>query len=294
VSYGYHAVNMVASVRANSDVFDRLVVYDLGLTEHHRRLLAALGAEVRGVPAFSPHWGACFTWKPWIWTQLDGDAVFYLDAGASVLRSLEPALEAIERRGSFLVSQGNELRDIVPPDYFDRYGLDPSLASRPYAAAGILGFRPGGDFYRGVLEPTYRDCLAGLNLGFSPGEEGRNRGPQTLVDPPVRDCPHFRWDQTVLNVHLALVRPEEELADLDEYAGWRSPRDHPRQVIWSHRRRGDLRYLQRAPYGWRNRLFGLRFRLRWRWKLRPIVLRRETWVLKARAVARSWSRRLRR
>lgn len=286
-AYGYHAVNMLASVARNSDVFDRRVVYDLGLSAHQRTLLETLGAEVRAVPPFSPHWGACFTWKPWIWTQLDGDAVFYLDAGASVLRSLGPALDLIAARGYFVVSQGNELRDIAPPDHLARWGVGPALASRPYVAAGIIGFRPGGDFFADVLEPTYRDCLAGWNLGFSPGEEvSRNRGPQRLDDPPVRDCRHFRWDQTVLNLHLATARPDAEVADLDEYAGWRSARDHPRQVIWSHRRGGSLRYLARAPYGWRNRVWGARFQLRWAWKLRPRTLRRETYVLKAQALRR--------
>jgi len=272
--YGYHALNLVGSVKRNSDVFDRIEVFDLGLTEHQRKLLGAVPiVELRRVPPFSPHWAQCFTWKPWTWMQIEADRVFWLDSGATVLRSLEPALDRICELGYFVVSQGGELRDIVPPDYFDSYGVPREYEARPYVAAGIMGFRAHGDFYRRVLGPTYEDCLAGRNLGFSADEEAtRNGRVGWLKDPPIRNCRHFRWDQTLLNIHLLLQAPDAEIAGLDEYAGWRSPRDHPRQVIWSHRRAGNLSYLKSVPYAGpeslRNRAFGARYQLRWWFKLR--------------------------
>src|SRR3954447_8195121 len=121
--YGYHLLNLLGSLQANSDVFDRVVAYDLGLSEHQRALLDRVqGVEVRTVPPFVPHSNQGFTWKPWIWTHLDaGDVVFSLDAGATLLRSLRPALDAIRERGYWLVSQGGELRDIVPSEYFELY-----------------------------------------------------------------------------------------------------------------------------------------------------------------------------
>ena len=290
-SYGYHVLNLVGSVKANSDVFDAIVVYDLGLSPHQRRLLGAVpGVELRPVEPFVPHWAQCFTWKPWIWTQLDADEVFYLDAGTTVLRSLGPVLEQIRERGYFLVSQGNELRDIAPPDYFELYGLDGSAASRPYVAAGIIGFRPAGELYADVLRPTYEDCLEGRNLGFSADEvAGRNRGIGFTPGPVIRACAHFRWDQTVLNVRLARDRPDAYVNDLDEYAGWRSPRDHPRQVIWSHRRQGSLGYLKRVPYAGRGalraRAFGIGYQVRWWLKLNERLFRADLYRLKAR---RTW------
>ena len=268
-AYGYHALNLVGSVRTNSDVFNRIEVFDLGLTPHQRELLEALpGVVVREVPPFEPHWAQCFTWKPWAWMQVDADRVFWIDAGATVLRSLAPALDQIGELGYFLVSQGNELRDIVPPDYFDAYGLSGDYATHAYVCAGIIGFRPGSDFHRRVLVPTYEDCLAGRNLGFSPGEmASKNRGIGHMDSPPLRDCPQFRWDQSILNVHVVLATPDARVADLDEYGGWRSPHDHPRQVIWHHRRQGSLRYLKRLPYGSRNRAWGAWQQLRWWLKL---------------------------
>jgi hypothetical protein len=291
--YGYHLVNLLGSVKANSPIFDRLVAFDLGMTDHQRTLVDAIpGVERRVVPPFSPHWSQCFTWKPWAWMQLSGERVFWLDAGSTVLRSLGRALDQVSELGYFLVSQGNELRDIVPPDYFARYGVPEDVAERPYVAAGILGFRPGGDFFERVLAPTYEDCLAGHNLGFSPGEvAARNRSISRMQSPPVRDCRHFRWDQTILNVHLALAAPHAQVADLDEYGGWRGPHDHPEQVIWNHRRSGNLRYLKRVPYAgpsaWRFRLWGAWWQVRWLLKPHKRFVQPMTYLLKARAIGRT-------
>ena len=298
-AYGYHLVNLIGSVKANSDVFDRIVAFDLGMSAHQRSLLDAIPTvERRVVPAFAPHWSQCFTWKPWAWTQLEADRVFWLDAGSSTLRTLAPTLQQIDELGYFLVSQGNELRDIVPNDYFERYELSPAFAGRPYVAAGIVGFRPDSEFFERVVTPTYVDCLGGLNLGFSAGEAAsRNRGMSRMESPPIRDCPHFRWDQTVFNIHLARALPDARVAGLDEYGGWRSPHDHPTQVIWNHRRRGDLRYLTRVPYAGpralRRRAWGAWWRARWWLELHRYLFDRTTWTGKARKIARERLGRLR-
>lgn len=295
-AYGYHAVNLIGSVKRNSDVFDRIEVFDLGLDDRQRDLLDAIpGVVIRQVPPFTPHWAQCFTWKPWAWLQVEAVRVFYLDAGATVLRSLAGALAQIDELGYFFVSQDNRLGDIVPPDYFDLYSLPRSAADRPYVAAGILGFRPGGEAFARVLMPTYEDCLAGRNLGYSPDElPYKNRGLGFVPDPPLRDCLHFRWDQTILNIHLALELPDARIADLDEYGGWRSPRDHPTQVIWSHRRGGNLRYLNTISYAgpgsWRRRAYSAYVGARWRWK-NERLLRPVTYRLKARSVLRRLARR---
>ena len=285
-SYGYQVLNLVGSVTRNSDIFDRIEIFDLGLREDQlRRLAAVRGVVVRDVPAFVPHWAQCFTWKPWAWMQVNGDRVFWIDAGATVLRSLTPALDQVTELGYFLVSQGGELRDILPPDYFDIYGLPQSVARRPYVAAGIIGFRPHGQFFERVLTPTYQDCLEGRNLGFSKGElSSKNRGIGYMAIPPVRNCPAFRWDQSILNAHVFSDAPDAVVADLDEYGGWRSAHDHPRQVIWHHRRRGSLRYLTRVPYTGAHargrRAWGLWIRIRWWLKLREKFTRPSTYVLK--------------
>jgi hypothetical protein len=299
-AYGYHLVNLIGSVKRNSDVFDRIVAFDLGMTEHQRSLVDAIrGVERRRVTPFVPHWSQCFTWKPWAWMQLAADRVFWLDAGSTVLRSLAHALRQVGELGYFLVSQGNELRDIVPTDYFERYGLSQRLADHPYVAAGIIGFRPGGEFFQRVLVPTYEDCLAGLNLGFSPDEaRSRNHGINRMESPPLRACRHFRCDQTILNIYRALGAPDAQVADLDEYGGWRSAHDHPAQVIWNHRRRGNLCYLKRVPYAGRGalrrRAWGAWWQARWWLELNRRLLEPSTYLWKARKVRARILGRLRR
>jgi hypothetical protein len=291
--YGYHLLNLLGSVAANSDVFDRVVAFDLGLTPHQRELLDAVrDVEVREVPPFTPHWSQGFSWKPWIWTHLDaGEHVFWLDAGDTVLRSLEPALAQIRARGYFVVSQGNPLRDIVPSDYWQLYGLAPERGAEEYVAAGIMGFAVGSEFFERVVVPTYEDCLAGRSIGFSSAEApALNRGMQAAEAPPLRDCPHFRWDQTVFNLRLFSAYERPHVNDLWEYAGWRSRRDHPRQVIWNHRRQGDLAYLSRVPYVRGRRLrgaaFGVSYRARWWYRLHRRWFDPTTYRLKAAKILR--------
>jgi hypothetical protein len=274
--YGFHLLSMIGSVQRNSDCFDAIVVHDLGLTPQQRRLVGSIrGVEVREMPHFAPHWAKGFTWKPWIWTHVDADRVFYLDAGAMVLRSLEPVLRQIDEIGYWVVSQGHEASTLFPSSWYELYGIDRECAERHAVAAGIIGFRTDGRFWDDVVKPTYEDCLAGRSLGFSAHEVERlNFGIGHEDEPVLNDARVFRWDQSVLNARLLLAYPDDlVVADLYEYAGFRSPHDHPRQVIWSHRRRGDFRYLAKARYRGvaRVRAAGIALRLRGRPWLRRLA-----------------------
>jgi hypothetical protein len=282
--YGFHLLNMIGSVQTNSPgSFERIVVYDLGLSGRQRRLASSIdGVELRPMPHFSPHWAQGFTWKPWIWTHVEADAIFYLDAGATVLRRLSGVTKQIAERGYWVVSQGHAASTIFPSSWYELYGITREAAERPAVAAGIIGFRTSGRFWDDVVVPTYEDCLAGRSRGFSAHEVERiNRGFGRDDSPPLYDAQVFRHDQSVLNARLLVAYPDDlVVADLDEYAGFRSPRDHPEQVIWSHRRGGDFRFIPRARYrgriaavgiAWGTAMF-LRNRTRhYRWLLRPAV-----------------------
>jgi hypothetical protein len=250
--YGFHLLSMIGSVQTNSPgSFERIVVYDLGLNAQQLRLASSIeDVDVRPMPHFAPHWSQGFTWKPWIWTHVEAEAIFYLDAGAMVLRSLSAVIEQIAELGYWVVSQGHEASAILPSSWYDLYGIEPAAAERHAVAAGIIGFRTSGRFWDEVVVPTYEDCLAGRSRGFSAHEVDRlNRGFGRDEAPPVHDARVFRHDQSVLNARLLGAYPADlVVADLDEYAGFRTPYDHPRQVIWGHRRRGDYRYLGRARY----------------------------------------------
>jgi hypothetical protein len=283
--YGFYLLNMLGSVKTNSDVFDRIVVYDLGLTPFQRRLIDGVrGIEVRTVPPFVPHWREGRTWKTWIWTQLEAERLFWLDAGLTVLRPLDDPLAQVRERGYFAVSQSHPISDCIPVDWFERYGIDEAKARQTQIAAGIIGFEKRGRFYDEVIVPTYRDALAGMSRGYSTAEVSKlNVGLDETGEIVPRDCPLFRWDQSVLNANFAAALSDPVINDVYKYAGWQSPRDHPEQLIWSHRRRGDFRCLPRVPYGPRLWLFGkawgLYFWARW-WRLN------HSWLFKPRTYLR--------
>jgi hypothetical protein len=293
--YGYQLLNLLGSVKANSDVFERIVVYDLGLSALQRRLVQGVrGVEVRNVPPFVPHWAQCFTWKPWIWTHIEADELLFLDAGTTVLRSLREPLEQVRERGYFVVGTGHTNRESVPSDYYELYGIGEDVARAECITSGIVGFRPGGAFFRNVIGPTFDDVVRGRNLGWSPREVSRNFGINRLEPLVVRDCPIFRHEQTLLSIHFYQRTPHPRVNDVRRYGGWQSPRDHPQQLIWNHRRSGDFAYIQRVPYAPRlalpGRAFGLAFRARWwlranRWAFRP-----STYLRKARTIAGSLRR----
>src|SRR5690348_4102104 len=116
--YGFHLLNLIGSVKANSRIFDGIVVYDLGLSREQRHLAGNIrGVEVRTVPPFVPHWRLAFTWRTWVFTHLEADILFWLDAGATVLRSLAEPIAQVRERGYFVVGQGHPVRPIVPSDY---------------------------------------------------------------------------------------------------------------------------------------------------------------------------------
>jgi len=290
--YGVWLLNMLGSLATNSPrTFDRVVAYDLGLSPLQRRLLNEVrGVEVRTVPSFVPHWKHGGTWKTWIWTHVGGDAVLWLDAGLSVLRPLDDIARQIDENGYFAVSQETPLWATTPSDYWAIYGLSSDLRTRNVIAAGILGFTTSRAFYDRVIVPTYEDCVAGRSLGFSAGDVDRLRiGLYHETCPTIRDCTTFRHDLTVLNLRFYGSVVDPVINELDVYAGFRSHRDSPRQVIWNHRRRGSLRYLPRVTYRAARRLFGVAWgtvvALRWwahthGWLFRPTTytaaLRRRT------------------
>ena len=286
--YGHQLVNLLGSVRANSDVFDEIVVFDLGLSDAQRRMLDDVPRiRIDSVPPFVPHWRQGRTWKTWIWTHVEAERLFWLDAGVTVLRPLDAALRDVDERGYFVVSQGRPVADCIPADYYELFGFPRDFAARDTIAAGILAFRPRSDFYDNVIARAHEDAVKGFSLGFSPADiPGRNVGLDHEDAPKVRDCLTFRWDQTILNIRFHIGVGEPRIADLDEYAGWRSRRDHPQQVIWSNRRAGDLPYLSRAPASLRGRVLGSFYRLRWWRKRHERWFRRATYALKVRAMLR--------
>jgi hypothetical protein len=260
-AYATRALNLISSVQQNSDIFERIVVYDLGLDRARRWLLSDLPQVViTPVPAFCEHSLVCWGWKAWIWTHAQAQVLLYLDAGVEVLRSLEPVRALIERDGYFLVSQSEParphlLREIVPSDYYARFGVSQAThAASEVVKAGVIGFEIGGAFSRKVTEPVYRAVCEGAHVGWSRDElVDRNVGIHYVRDPVIRDCAVFRHDQTLLNVCLYKAYPRPRVQDLARFAGERTPTDHPEQLLWHHRSQSTLAYTRAAVYATRPR-----------------------------------------
>lgn len=289
--YGDWLLNLIGSVHANADVFDRIELYDLGLSRAQReRLTAARGIELRTVPAFVPHWRQGRTWKLWIWRHLAADYALWLDAGVSVLRRIDDPLTQLHNRGYFAVSTGHPQRESIPSDWFDEYEITEAAANHVSISTGIFGFATHGEVFDGVVVPSYEDAVAGKCLGFSKAEAPRfNMGIDRLDEPIIRDCRLFRWDQSVVNVHFSTTFATPYVNDVYKYGGWNSRHDHPEQVFWNHRRRGDFAFLPRVRY---RRTFALRGRAwgfwqRWRWWAvnHSWFFRPQTYVRKAIRVA---------
>jgi hypothetical protein len=298
--YGLWLLNLVGSVEANTrGAFDAIVLYDLGLSPFQRRLAASIrGVELRTVPEFVPHWREGRAWKTWIWRHLEADRIVWLDAGATVLRPLDEALAQIDERGYWVVSQGHPVEDVVPSDYYALYDFPRALGTRPVIAAGILGFARRGTFFERVVVPTYDDAVAGRSRGASADEVWKyDYGMERMTEVIIRDCRRFRHEQTLLNIHFYRSIDDPVVNDLERWAGSRSPREHPRQVIWGHRRRGDFRYIARVPYRLPTALFGvpfgLAFRVRWWVRLHRWLLRPSTYLGRARRLVAGLRRRAR-
>lgn len=282
--YGAWLLNLVGSVRRRSDLFDRIVLFDLGLSPFQRRLAAGIhGAELATVPLLVPHMRQGRTWKTWIWANVHADVLVWLDAGITVLRPLTDLVDQASEHGYFVVSQGVANRECIPSDYYSLLDVPRTVGDKDVVASGILAFRRESVFFDEVILPTFDAARRGLSLGFSASEaQTLNRGLDRMDEVVVRDCPLFRHEQTLLNVFLYKALPDAHVNDLDRFAGFRSAHDHPQQVIWSHRRRGDYRYLWRVPYRFGTAVTGipwgmyiyLRERARHlRWVLRPSVHR---------------------
>ncbi len=140
-SYFKPVLNLIGSIhRVDFDRLNRIVVYDIGLSHEERASLSDMAkvelAHVelthpdllkpmvtRNEGKTVPGW---YAWKPVIIKQtLDRfDTVLYMDAGNTVMRSLEELFEHIAYNGYFLVSVFHDLNNCTTRFVRTQFGLD--------------------------------------------------------------------------------------------------------------------------------------------------------------------------
>lgn len=239
--YVYQALNLVGSAQMSGMNFAKIRIYDLGMTQRQRRLFGGMkNVEVKNVPEFTTYSRQCYSWKPWVMLDAaqDFSTLLYLDSGTELLRSPDEIYAAIEQDGYFLVSQhgalsgGHILRQIVPSDYYQRFGLSHKYDSAPVIAAGLVGFRIDSKFYIQIMTEWLELVKGGWNLGWSQTELQRNQGLHYVDDPVVRDCETFRHDQTLFNMLIYKHMPKAHLQSMERFGTMRLL-DDVGQVMWS-------------------------------------------------------------
>jgi hypothetical protein len=126
-NYFPHLINMIGSLhRVNFDELEELAVFDIGLTEKQRAMLQKIEkVKLYNVelthpnllkPMFVNNAGktvpGCYAWKPVIIKQsLDMfPYVLYMDAGTTILKSLNDLFKHIIQNGYFLTDCGHDIR----------------------------------------------------------------------------------------------------------------------------------------------------------------------------------------
>jgi hypothetical protein len=236
-------VALLGSLRLNWPSHPPVLVYDLGLDEATRGLLAEHAVQVREVPAFCPHWRQHFTWKLWCLADAPAREVVWMDAGLVVLEPLDEVFDAIAGQGYFFTTNYELLDWEASDEACAGCGVPPEVRrGRPTLAATLMGFRKAG--------PT----LALLSEALEVGLVERNIAATAVT---------HRHDQALLSLlaykHLGRVL----LADGQIYLGSLSPDQVPGQKVWVHRRsmrredgmhfavhlsRPGERYRPRPPY----------------------------------------------
>jgi hypothetical protein len=254
--YADEALNLVGSIQHNSDIFSKIYVYDLGMSRvQKKRLQGVEGVEVVQVPPFTKFWKQCWSWKSWVWVDASkkAESVLYLDAGVEVLRDLASIKAMVENNGYFVVSQhgtlaeGHTVGQIIPKDYYKKFSLSAEIDKFPVVAGGLVGFKRDSVFYKKVILETLELTMQGYNVGWSPIELFRNKGFNYIKNSPVRDCPWFRHDQTLLNMFLYTKIKEPVVSPMDQYGGT-SSEAHPDQFIWNSRKTGKLPFIGKLRY----------------------------------------------
>lgn len=207
-------INLIGSIENNYPNHPPIYVYDQGLFPLFKKELAKRkNVTVVPIPAFCPHFRACYTWKPYIFAHAPARLNLYMDAGYEVLKPLDAVFKSIEKNDYFVVGQGLPLENTVPLEYKTLFPIEERFYKETYITAGFWGFKIGSKV-DGVIKTLYDAAIAGLCLGFSPVEFWRNKGKNK--NQFVRNCNLFRFDTSIFSLIMRkelkdfIVEPREK------------------------------------------------------------------------------------
>lgn len=226
-------INLIGSIKKNYSNHPQIFVYDLGLAYFFKKELEQIpNVSVLKIPEFCSFWRSCYTWKTYILNTPLARLNLYLDAGNQILRPLDEIFNEIENNDYFTVKQDPPLIDIVPKEFKAFINIDDKYYGMNCITAGIFGFKESS-LVSGTLNDLYESALAGLCLGFSQGDQWRNRKKDRNYF--VRNCKIFRHDTTMLSMFMRRDFEDFVVNDNSKFGGASSPSEHPEQIIWNLR-----------------------------------------------------------
>lgn len=226
-------LNLLGSIKQNYPEHPDVYVYDLGLFFIFKKELESIPwVHVLKIPPFVSFWRSCYTWKTYILNTPLANLNLYLDAGCQILKPLTEVFEKIEKNDYLLVDQGSKvtLNDVTPKDYWKIFDLDEKKGQNKIIAAGIFGFKKDSRI-KVATEKLYQAGLSGLCLGFSAGEQWKNKGKNKNIF--VRNCRLFRHDTTLITLLVTKYLDNPTIEDVARFGGEKT--GNSSQLIWNLR-----------------------------------------------------------
>ncbi len=229
-------LNLIGSIRKFHPELP-IFVYDLGLAGPFKAEISSMPAvQICEIPKETAFWRSCYTWKASIFMSPKSSLNLYLDAGNELLRPLDGMFDIIESQGYLAVEQRAPIRDILPSDYAELFGISDQVLEENAITAGIFGFRDSCEPIRRVISKLHAASMAGLCLGFSKMDGWKNKGVNKTWH--VRDCKIFRHDTTLLSIFLRTEIDGLAVGKFELFGGSHS-KNYPGQYLWNMRMNYD-------------------------------------------------------
>lgn len=227
-------LTLIASIhRLSFDDVDKILVYNLGLTEdekkHLNRLEKVQTIDFKLDESFFPEYltPKQHAWKAYVMKDSGnyGDLVLYLDSGVVTVKNIKCMYDIIERDDVFIVAGGSENYIYTHKKCFQIMNATEKERNALDICSGMMGYKVNGKYQVNFIDEA---------LKFS-----------KIKDAVFGSHENHRHDQSIYSI--LCCRNKTPKQDIYIYGEWRGIKVSPDQVIYVHRR-------------WHNDFNGLRYK----------------------------------